>query len=158
MTAVDNVNRSNHYGNAAIGQNESAFARALSAPVLLFRPFIWEVHNLPSTLASIEGLLLLLFTWRRRRELFQVLRRSRIDSFAAFLLIYTVQFSVIFAGAMSNFGLLARQRVMLLPFTLMLLAAVSPSFEKDSALVRGRLTRANIWRWKGTAPARVTEQ
>jgi len=123
MTAIDNVNRSNHYGNAAIGQNESALARAISAPVLLFRPFIWEVHNIPSTLASIEGLLLLLFTWRRRRELLEMLRRWKIDSFAAFLLVYTVQFSIIFAGAMSNFGLLARQRVMLLPFALMLLTA-----------------------------------
>jgi hypothetical protein len=123
MKAVDNVNRANHYGNAAIGEDESMFVRAISAPVLLFRPFLWEVHNVPSTLASVEGLLLLVFTWRRRRELLQMLRRWKIDSFAAFLLVYTIQFSIIFAGAMSNFGLLARQRVMLLPFALMLFTA-----------------------------------
>jgi hypothetical protein len=123
MRAVDNVNRLNHYGDAAMGDDKSMFARAITAPVLLFRPFIWEVHNIPSTLASMEGFLLLLFTWRRRRELLEILRRWKIDSFAAFLVVYTVQFSIIFAGAMSNFGLLARQRVMLLPFALMLFTA-----------------------------------
>ena len=52
-----------------------------------------------------------------------LIRRWKIDSFAAFLLVYTAQFSIIFAGAMSNFGLLARQRVMLMPFAIMMLTA-----------------------------------
>lgn len=123
VKTIENVHKYNRYGDAAFGNDESIVKRVVLAPVLLFRPFIWEVHNLPSTMASIEGLILLWFTWRRRKELLDILRRWKVDSFAAFLLIYTLQFSIIFAGAMSNFGLLARQRVMLLPCALMLLTA-----------------------------------
>ena len=37
-----------------------------------------------------------------------------------FLALYTLEFTIIYAAATTNFGLLNRQRVMLLPFALML--------------------------------------
>ena len=44
-----------------------------------------------------------------------------------FLALYTVEFTIIYAAATTNFGLLNRQRVMLLPFTLMLFLGDSRS-------------------------------
>ena len=122
---IESVNRNNRFGPAGFGKEESFATKALSAPVLLLRPFIWEVHNLPSMLASIESLLLFLFGWQRRREIVAVVGKWKVHSFVAFLIIYTVQFSIIFAGAMSNFGLLVRERVMLLPFALMLITSIA---------------------------------
>jgi hypothetical protein len=37
-----------------------------------------------------------------------------------FLALYAVEFTIIYASAVTNFGLLNRQRVMLLPFAIML--------------------------------------
>jgi hypothetical protein len=44
----------------------------------------------------------------------------RSNPFLLFLVLYALEFTLIFAAATSNFGLLNRQRVMLLPFALML--------------------------------------
>ncbi len=141
VKTIENVNNFNRYGPAAFGKDESFFTKSLSAPLLLFRPFIWEAHNIPSALASLESLLLFLLYWRRRRELLTTISGYRIHNFVGFLLLYTVQFSIIFAGAMSNFGLLVRQRVMLLPFVLMLFTASAMTRQPRRRLTLGMLSR-----------------
>jgi hypothetical protein len=57
-----------------------------------------------------------------------------------FLVLYTIEFTVIFAAATTNFGLLNRQRVMLLPFTLMLFLGDS-RWERQVASVPVRILR-----------------
>jgi hypothetical protein len=118
--------------NAATGGSTyggSLSARLALAPFLLIRPFPFEVHNFQAALASLEGLGLLTMFWRRRKVLYRALGQSRSNPFAMFLALYTVEFTVIFAAATTNFGLLNRQRVMLAPFTIML-------FLSDSRLER----------------------
>jgi Dolichyl-phosphate-mannose-protein mannosyltransferase len=94
--------------------------RLSAAPLLLFRPFPWEVRNPQMAVASIEGFALMIFFWRRRRTVLPTLRRCRKDPFFLFSWIYLVQFSFLFAGAMTNFGLLARERDMLIPVAVMI--------------------------------------
>jgi len=98
----------------------SLAARMVLAPFLLIRPFPFEVHNFQAAFASIEGLGLLVMFVRRRKALYGTLARIRSNTFAMFLALYTLEFTVIYAAATTNFGLLNRQRVMLMPFTLML--------------------------------------
>ncbi len=102
-------------------------ARMALAPFLLIRPFPFEVRNLQAAVASLEGLGLLVLFVRRRRVVYATLSRLRSNPFAMFLVLYTVEFTIIFAAATTNFGLLNRQRVMLLPFTLMLFLGDSRS-------------------------------
>lgn len=88
---------------------------------VLFRPFPWEAHNIQALVESLSGVLLLgVGVWR-----FQSVTRA-IGSFLAdpvvrYVMVYIAIFLVAFA-TMSNFGLLARERAMLLPFIFMLLA------------------------------------
>jgi hypothetical protein len=106
-------------GGSAFG---SSFTyRLFAAPFLLFRPFPWEVRSLQATVAGIEALSLMIFVWRRRELVRSSLRSCRENAFVLFLWVYILEFSLLFAGVMTNFGLLARQRVMLIPLALMII-------------------------------------
>jgi len=118
-SAIMQIARSNtDMGGSTYGS--SLPSRLAMAPFLLIRPFPFEVYNLQAALASFEGLLLLLMFVRRRKVLYWMLGQFRSNAFAMFLVLYTVEFTIIFAAATTNFGLLNRQRVMLLPFAIML--------------------------------------
>jgi hypothetical protein len=116
-------------GGSAFNSGGSLLVRIAESPVLIFRPFPWEIHNVTTLLSSIEATGLLIFCWRRRRE-FKALSQQWRQPYVMFLLFYTVLFSVSFAAATSNFGILVRQRIMLLPMYLMLFCAI-PSNVKD---------------------------
>lgn len=116
--------------NASAGGStygRSLTERMVLAPFLLIRPFPFEIHNFQSAFASLEGLGLLGMFWQRRKVLYRTLRQIRSNPFAMFLALYTVEFTIIFAAATTNFGLLNRQRVMLAPFTIMLFLSDSRS-------------------------------
>ena len=117
-SAVMHVARNNAMGGSIYGG--SLASRLTLAPFLLIRPFPFEVHNAQAAFASLEGMGLLLLFWRRRRVLYATLRKMRSNPFAMFLALYAVEFTIIYAAATTNFGLLNRQRVMLIPFVVML--------------------------------------
>ena len=118
---LQKVSASNSYGGSAFGRNAGLGQRVLAAPVLFLRPFPWEVRNAQSAIAALEGLLLATLMWKRRKQLGLVLKNWRENPFVFFLLLFVTEFSIIFSAAITNFGLLARQRVMAMPFLLMLL-------------------------------------
>src|SRR5690606_22190186 len=60
--------------------------------------------------------------WRRLR---QIPRLLRSNPFLWFVLLYIIGFTIAFAG-FGNFGILARQRVLMLPFFLRLLSLPLP--------------------------------
>lgn len=93
---------------------------------VLFRPFPHEARNLQSLVAALEGLglmVLVLLARRRLRALPRVLRRN---PFLVFALVYTLLFVIVFSS-FSNFGILTRQRVQVLPFLLVFLALPLPA-------------------------------
>jgi apolipoprotein N-acyltransferase len=76
---------------------------------------------------SLEGLLLLVLlvrAWPRWRHLPTIMRAS---PYVTFCVVYAASFIWAFSG-FGNFGILARQRVLMLPFFLVLLAlpAIAP--------------------------------
>ncbi len=92
-----------------------------AAVTVLFRPFPWEATNAQMLIQSLEGVFIALLTvkaWPRLRHLPRVMRHSPYVTFA---LGYSLAFIVAFSG-FGNFGIIARQRVLLLPFFLVLLA------------------------------------
>lgn len=83
------------------------------------RPFPWEANSPPMLVASFETMGWLFFCWRQRRAFLQKLRSVRSDPVAGFALFYTV-IMLLALTSFGNFGIVARQRVMALPFLWML--------------------------------------
>jgi hypothetical protein len=112
----------NQIGGSAFGEDESIGARLVQAPVLMFRPFPWEANNWTALLASLEGLILLSLTLWQRVGLYRLFLSARAIPLVIFAICFIAIFSAVFSVALSNFGLLARQRVMVLPLVLTLVA------------------------------------
>jgi hypothetical protein len=88
---------------------------------VLFRPFLWEAGSPLLLIAALESVLWLGLFWAQRQTLIDRVRLTTQDSWIGFLVIYSI-IMILALTAIGNFGILARQRVMLLPFLWMLLA------------------------------------
>ena len=130
-------------GGSAFNSGASLPVRIAESPFLLFRPFPWEVHNLVGIASAVESLGWICLCWSRRREIWWTMRHWR-DPYIGFLLVYALVFMIMFAGAIANFGILLRQRIMLTPLVLMVVCARPKPLEQDGT--RGsRDNRPLVW-------------
>lgn len=88
---------------------------------VLFRPFPWEARNVASLIAASEGLLLLALAVAGRRRLLTWVRTILKRPYLVYAVTYALVFIVAFSY-LGNFGILARQRVQMLPLALIALA------------------------------------
>lgn len=88
---------------------------------VLFRPFPWEASNLQSAIAALEGLVLIALFVAGWRRVVGAIRSVVSTPYIVMAITYTVLFTYGFSS-FSNFGILTRQRVQVLPFVLVLLA------------------------------------
>ena len=114
--------RENAYGGSAFSQSGSLPVRMALAPALLFRPFPWEIRNWQAGLSAIEGAWLFALCWQRRRSLVNLVANMRQSPLVVYSTIFIFIFTFGIAPGISNFGLLVRQRVMMLPFVFILFA------------------------------------
>jgi hypothetical protein len=92
----------------------------LAFMTVIYRPYLYEARSGQTLIASLDGTLLLaltVFSWRGLRGLVGRLRRQ---PYLAFALMYVVLFVIGFSR-FANFGILARQRVQVIPLFLVLL-------------------------------------
>jgi hypothetical protein len=115
-------------GQSATGDSEFTATRPDSlagvpgaAVGVLLRPFPWEAGNAQAFAASLEGAVLVVVALLSIRRLAALPRYLVRRPYVAMALIYTFAFAFAFA-AVGNFGILARQRVQVLPLALVLLA------------------------------------
>ena len=118
--------RNSDPGGSTFNQGESLSRRIIQGPFLVFRPFPWEAHNAMAAVAALEGAALFFLAWRKRRDVWALMRHWR-EAYVLFILIFTLEFSVIFSAATSNFGILVRERIMLVPIFLMIFCAKLPA-------------------------------
>jgi hypothetical protein len=85
----------------------------------LARPFPWEAHNPQALIAALETVVWLGFCWLRRKAFGRNLRALRSDPVVSYALAYSV-IMLLALTSIGNFGLIARQRVVVLPFWWML--------------------------------------
>lgn len=88
---------------------------------ILFRPFPWEAHNIQLLVQSLEGFLLLALTLKTWPRIKRVPGFFRTNPYVVFAMVYCAGFVFAFSG-FGNFGILARQRVLMIPFFFILLA------------------------------------
>jgi hypothetical protein len=95
----------------------------------LFRPMVWEAHNLLAGIQAIDSVLLVgLLLWRSP-YVFNALIGFRENPYLAFLLVFILLLSVALMTS-ANFGIIARQRAMVLPLVFMLIAYQPPPRKK----------------------------
>lgn len=85
----------------------------------LVRPFPWEANNLQVLIAALETTGWLAFCGWHFHRFVHKLRHLHTDPVASFALFYSL-IGLLALTALGNFGILARQRVMMLPFFWML--------------------------------------
>jgi hypothetical protein len=139
------VGRNSAIGGSAIGGG-SGVSALLEAPLLLFRPFPWEARSTQSAIAAMEAFMILLLVIWSRRSFRAKLKEWRRNSLVLLILLYGVEFSLVFAAAIRNFGLLTRQRVMLLPLALMLFCVPVGAALKVRARAPARFPMARLLR------------
>ncbi|MFN8105670.1 MAG: hypothetical protein U0U69_14535 [Acidimicrobiia bacterium] len=93
----------------------------LAALTVLYRPFVFEAHNLQGLITAAEASAFLVLTLvalpRILRNLGQLRRNGFLLACIAYILLYTY-----FFGSIGNFGILARQRIQVLPFLFAVIA------------------------------------
>ncbi len=149
---ANDLTKTSQIGGSAINEGSSLPVRIAEAPFLMFRPFPWEMHGIMPLAASVESAGWLLLCWSRRREIWVTLRHWR-DPFVGFILMYSAIFCVTFSGAISNFGILLRQRIMMVPLALMLLCARKKFPPKKGMVAR----RQSPW-FMAPVPVRRSER
>lgn len=108
---------------------------------LLIRPFPWEASGVPMLVQSMEGLLVLVLVVRYWSRIKQLPRVMRENPYVVFAVIYCLAYIIAFAG-FANFGILARQRSLMIPFFVILLALPLRSSVAASKARRARPARA----------------
>jgi hypothetical protein len=94
----------------------------VAAPVfVLLRPFPWEANNPQALITALESVFWLGIFILRGKVFLQRLRSFAVDPLIAFSLVYCI-ITIVSLTTITNFGLLARQRVTLLPFLWILFA------------------------------------
>jgi hypothetical protein len=102
---------------------------------VLFRPFPWETYNLTALTQAIESSLMLVLLVVSVRRVGRALRNSLRNPYLTFVVLYVATFVLAFSS-IANFGILARERVQVLPmfFVLLCVAAPRPLRDRPTAL------------------------
>jgi hypothetical protein len=121
-TALNLSSRTGLGGSAFSAPNpHNPIGYALAIVTVTFRPFLFEAHGTDMIATSFEGLFLLglcIASWRRLASL---PRRLRAEPYTLLALVYVAVFIFAF-GTISNFGILARERTVMMPFVFVLLS------------------------------------
>lgn len=105
------------------------------AVTVLIRPFLWEIDATLQLAAALEGTLLGLALLWRLPSLRAALWKSRSHGFLLFCWILTALYAATFSS-FANFGLLVRQRALVLPAVLVLLAVDAAKARKYPSKTR----------------------
>jgi hypothetical protein len=108
------------------GSQISRVSGPLTVPMglvnVLMRPFPWEARGL-TALSSAEIWLLWLLVFNRRQRVRLAIHRWRENRFLVFAFPLGTSLALLYGIAFANLGIIARQRVVIFPFLLSLLAA-----------------------------------
>ncbi len=121
---LDTESKTTSNGNSSFhksGHSLSPVNWPSDAVTVFLRPFPWEIQSSLQILASMESALLALLIVVRFKSLRLAFTRSRESPFLMFCWVLTGLYAIAFSS-FSNFGLLVRERSLVLPAVLVLLS------------------------------------
>lgn len=135
-TALQNANARTTTGGSAFETQpvQSPLDLPLAAVNVIFRPFPWEASSAPALVSALEATVLLGLAACSARWLWRMGPAVRQHPIAAYAAGFSVAFVIAFSN-IGNAGILARQRVQLLP-VLMLLVAAAAEHRRSAAADR----------------------
>jgi hypothetical protein len=83
---------------------------------ILFRPFPWDVRNIPGLMASFEITAFWVLVWTRRHNFMRALRGWRSHPLTRLAVPFILVYSVSLGMLVVNLGIITRQRIFLFPF------------------------------------------
>jgi hypothetical protein len=124
LQRIEQLGTGTMHGGSSFGVGQSTTVKLLLSPFLMFRPLPWEIPNALGVVAAIESLVLLYFLWHARARIWRFFRSWRSNAFFTYAVSFGIIFSLVFSLALSNFGLLIRQRTQFTPLLLIIIGAV----------------------------------
>ena len=146
QTELDTTNASTSQGHSTFSNSNpslSPLRLPQDAVTVLLRPFPWEVETKNQILASLEGMALVAFIFHRRRSVAFSLRTLREQPFVFYCWNLTMLYVLLFQ-AFGNFGLLVRERSIVLPALYVILSVKPEGTETPHA--PARTTRSAVRR------------
>lgn len=112
-------------GRSQIQQVTGVLLVPMSFVNVFLRPFLWEARNPFILFAAIETIVLWVLIFRDRRRVWATLRSFREHRLLRLTIPVGVVLIVFYGGFVSNLGILARQRVVILPFIFVVVVAAA---------------------------------
>lgn len=121
-TSIDLSTSTGLGGSAFSAPNpQNPVGYVIAVVTVLFRPFLFEAHGTDMVATSFEGLFLVGLTIASWKRLVSIPRRLRPEPYTLLALAFVLVFVLAF-GSVSNFGILARERSVMMPFFFVLLS------------------------------------
>lgn len=102
---------------------------------VLFRPFIWEARNPFILFSALEMTAFWVMVYRNRRASMAMVRNWRSSALLAFVVPFALVLTFFYGAFVSNMGILARQRVIVLPL-LFIVAEMAPLFVRRTGTAK----------------------
>jgi len=131
QTELDATTASTAQGGSAFHSGKNSLSPLYlprNAVTVFLRPFPWEIQGSLQIFASLESMILAGLVIVRRKSLRIAFARSRETPFLMMCWVMCILYAMAFA-AFANFGLLVRQRSLVLP-ALLVLFAINPELER----------------------------
>ena len=135
-------NKSMRGGSAITTPGLSVLGLPLAVVNVLFRPFPWEAGSILSAAACVEILLFWLMVIVRRRRIMAVMMEWRNTKLLRVAVPLTILYVVLLGLAIGNLGIIARQRIHVMPLLLIWLEALPlPVTSRQPVVERRRFPR-----------------
>jgi hypothetical protein len=134
---------STEQGGSRIYRARGPLAVPIGLVNVLFRPFPWEARGM-QLLSGAEIWVFWFILYRTRRGLSNTLRNWRANRFMIVAAPLGLALSLLYGLAFANMGIIARQRVLMLPFLISLLAIPRTLARTRSTVENGEAARFGI--------------
>ena len=130
-----------HKGGSQIGASSGLAAIPMAYVNILMRPFPWEAGHALALLSSLEIWSIWVVAWMNRRVALRILKRVRESRLVGVAIPLVLLITLMYGVTFFNLGIIARQRVVVLPLLLLLPALARSTDGADLAQEAGRPLR-----------------
>ena len=150
--ATHTAGQTNQGGSAFDGPGSTATAIPMAFLNILCRPFITEANSPMALISSLEMMAFWVLLIRNGRTLRSALRSLGTNRLLRFAILFVSLYVLMIGLTFQNFGIIARQRALVMPALLLMLAAVPAARTRRTPVIRPR----KAWRTSTPPPSLVS--